>query len=189
VISAQNYVRLMGMIITLIGYRGSGKSSLAGPLADQLGWCAIDADDEIEQRAGKTIAEIFADDGEPKFRELERQVMKNLLESDQLIIAAGGGAILNEKTRSQMKAAGPVVWLRASVDVLAARIGGDETTAARRPNLTSTGGREEIERVLAEREPLYRECASCTVDTGSWTVDEMIAKIVDAAGPLSEKDG
>ena len=69
----------------------------------------------------REIAEIFADDGEPKFRELERQVMKDLLASDQLVIAAGGGAILNAETRSQMKAAGPVAWLTADVDVLAAQ--------------------------------------------------------------------
>jgi shikimate kinase len=177
------------MIITLIGYRGSGKSSLAGPLAARLGWCAIDADDEIEQRAGKSIAEIFTDDGEPKFRELERQVMKDLFDRERLVIAAGGGAILNAETREQMKAAGPVIWLRASVDVLTARIGGDETTSARRPDLTPTGGRAEIERVMAEREPLYRECASCTIDTGSWTLAKMIAEILLVIGPLSEKDG
>ena len=177
------------MIITLIGYRGSGKSSLAWPLAARLGWRAVDADDEIGRQAGKRIAEIFADDGEPRFRQLERQVMQELLDGDRLVIAAGGGAVLNDATRIQMKTAGPVVWLTAEVDVLAARIGGDESTSARRPDLTPTGGRAEIERVLAVREPLYRECASCTIDTGNWTVDEMIAEILAVVGPLAKKDG
>lgn len=176
------------MVITLIGYRGSGKSSVAAPLAARLGWQAVDADEEIERRAGKSIAAVFADDGEPRFRALERQVMAHLLGGEELVIAAGGGSVLCEETRRAMREAGPVVWLKADVDVLADRIGGDESTRSRRPDLTQQGGREEIERVLAARKPLYRECASLTVETGGRTVDEIVQGILAFLHPPASED-
>ena len=96
--------------------------------------------------------------------------------------------MLNAETRCEMRAAGPVVWLQAGADVLAGRIGGDESTATRRPNLTSAGGVEEIETVLAARESLYWECASLTVDSGGQTIDEIVQKIFLAIGPLADED-
>jgi shikimate kinase len=153
------------MIVTLIGYRGTGKSSVARPLAKRLGWQAVDADVELESRAGRTIREIFDTDGEGEFRRLERETLVDLLSRDRLVIAAGGGAILNPETRSDFKSAGPVVWLAASASTIAQRLYGDSTTSERRPNLTSKGGRGEIEELLSQREPLYRECASLEVAT------------------------
>lgn len=94
------------MTITLTGYRGTGKSSVAPLLADRLGWSWIDADAEIERRAGQSIRDIFAAGGEPEFRRQERAVMVDLLSRDRLVIASGGGAILNEQTRRDMRAAG-----------------------------------------------------------------------------------
>lgn len=165
------------MIITLIGYRGSGKSTVAAPLAARLGWSWIDADAVIEERAGCTIREIFQAEGEPGFRRREREVISELLGKEQLVLAAGGGAILNAETRSDMRNAGPVVWLRAAVATLAARIAGDATTAERRPNLAA-GGIREIEELLAAREPLYRECATLIVETDGLTADEIVTRIL-----------
>jgi shikimate kinase len=153
------------MILTLIGYRATGKSTLAQPLAERLGWSWVDADVELERRAGRTIREIFDTDGEPEFRRLERETLVDLLSQDRLVIAAGGGAVLNPDTRQEFKDAGPVVWLKASVATIEARLYGDETTADRRPNLTSSGGREEIERLLNEREPIYSDTATLTIQT------------------------
>ncbi|WP_339729701.1 shikimate kinase [uncultured Gimesia sp.] len=166
-------------VITLIGYRGSGKSSVAAPLAERLGFSWIDADDEIERVAGKSITEIFAEDGEPRFRQWEREVMQSLLARDKLIIAAGGGAILNAETRKEMREAGPVIWLRASVAALEQRISEDVTTASRRPALTSSASqREEIHNLLDQREPLYREAATSTVETDSKTVSQIVDEIM-----------
>jgi shikimate kinase len=153
------------MILTLIGYRATGKSTLAQPLAERLGWSWVDADVELERRAGRTIREIFDTDGEPEFRRLERETLVDLLSQDRLVMAAGGGAVLNPDTRQEFKDAGPVVWLKASVATIEARLYGDETTADRRPNLTSSGGREEIERLLNEREPIYSDTATLTIQT------------------------
>lgn len=147
------------MVITLIGYRGSGKTTLAAPLAERLEYAWVDADVEIERRAGKTIREIFAQEGEPAFRQWESDVLAELLDKDKLVIAAGGGAILNPGTCTRMRAAGLVVWLQASLETLSERILADPSTADRRPNLTAEGGRAEIARLLDEREPLYRNCA------------------------------
>ena len=169
------------MIITLIGYRGSGKSTVAGPLAERLGWEFVDADAVIEARAGATIREIFAYEGEPGFRQREREVMADLLSRDKWVIAAGGGAILNAETRREMREAGPVVWLQAPIDVLWRRINGDRSTAARRPNLAS-GGLKEIQDLLTFREPLYRECASLSLNTAEGSLEELVERIVRHVG-------
>jgi len=174
------------MVITLIGYRGSGKTTAAQSLAARLGWSWIDADAVIEQSAGCSIKDIFATEGEPGFRDRERRAIAELLTHDKLVLAAGGGAILNPLTRREMKAAGPVVWLQASIGVLAARIDSDPATAGRRPNLAG-GGIDEIRRLLAEREPLYRECASLSIYTDKLDVSEIVERIAVAVGGALKK--
>lgn len=163
-------------VITLIGYRGCGKSTLAPALADRLGWNWVDADTVIEQQAGRTIREIFATEGEPGFRHREHGVLAELLERHHLVLAAGGGAILDADTRRRMRAAGPVVWLQATVETLGRRIQGDATTAERRPNLAG-GGDSEIAHLLALREPLYRECATLTVDADTRSPAELVTEV------------
>jgi shikimate kinase len=170
------------MLITLIGYRGSGKSTVARALAERLGWDWRDADAAIEESAGLTIREIFAAEGESGFRRRERETLARLLKEQNLVLGAGGGAVLNADTRREMQAAGPVVWLQASVSVLAERIAADPATAERRPNLAG-GGTDEIARLLVEREPLYRDCASHTIFTDNLNVAEIVERIAVAAGP------
>lgn len=176
------------MVITLIGYRGTGKSTLAAPLAQRLGWEWLDADVELERRAGRSIQDIFAKEGEPEFRRLERELIAELLRRDKLVIAAGGGAILNEATCADMKAAGPVVWLRASIDTIERRLATDPTTGQRRPNLTTSGGRAEIERLLTLREPLYRDCATITLDTDTES-SEALSEVVLQQLPANIRGG
>ncbi len=165
------------MIITLIGYRGSGKSTVARPLAERLGWQWVDADTEIENQAGCTIREIFEQQGESGFRKIERDVIAELLSRDNLVLAAGGGAILNADTRDQMRHAGPVVWLKASPEILAKRIERDDRSAAGRPDLTKTGGHGEIVELLRQRTPLYAECATFEIDTDQFAADELVDEI------------
>jgi shikimate kinase len=170
------------MRITLIGYRGCGKSTLAPLLARRLRCDWVDADVVIEQQAGCSIKEIFAREGEPGFRQREAAVLADLLRRDRVVIAAGGGAILNPQTRERMRAAGPVVWLRAPLETLAARIAGDATTAERRPNLAG-GGTAEIAQLLAFREPLYRETATLSVETGSRPPTDLVDEILAQLSP------
>lgn len=166
------------MILTLIGYRATGKTTLAKVLAERLGWDWIDADVEIERRAGKTIARIFAEDGEPAFRDLEAQVIADLCRRDRLVLAAGGGAPLRPESRRAMRAAGKVVWLTARPETILARMTADATTTARRPNLTLKTPLDEIVELLKSREPVYRESADWKVDTEGKTPEVLAEEIL-----------
>lgn len=161
-------------VITLIGYRGCGKTTVAEALAGRLAWEWIDADAEIERRAGKSIREIFAESGEAAFRRQEREVTAEMLRRDRLVLAAGGGAVMDERTRREVQAAGPVVWLRAAPESLLQRIDADPSTVERRPNLTDLDRRSEIEALLAERSPVYAACASIVVDTDGLSVGQIV---------------
>jgi shikimate kinase len=167
--------------IFLVGYRGTGKSTVARLVAGRLAWDSIDADDEIERHADKSIADIFAEQGEPAFRSIEASVIAKLAARRRVVIALGGGAVLLAENRSAIRGKGPVIWLTASVDTIESRIAADATTPHRRPNLTASGGRAEIEALLAQREPRYRECATLIVATDGKTsaevADEILGKL------------
>jgi shikimate kinase len=167
------------MFLTLIGYRATGKTTLATLLAERLHWNWIDADVEIERRAGKSIARVFAEDGEPAFRQLEGQVIADLCRRDRVVLAAGGGAPVREENRRAMRTAGPVVWLRALPETIHRRMSGDATTAGRRPNLTAGGGLTEIVELLRQREPIYRVAADVEVDTEGKTPEQIATDILD----------
>ena len=166
------------MFITLIGFRGTGKSTLAPRLASKLAFEWVDADVELENQTGRSIREIFATDGETEFRRIEREILVQLLKRDRLVLAAGGGAILNESTRKDFRTAGPVIWLQANVDTIARRILRDGAPTPHRPNLTVTGGIEEIRTLVAQREPLYRECATISVVTEGASLESLAQKIM-----------
>jgi shikimate kinase len=163
--------------IALIGYRGTGKTTVARLLAEQLDFSWVDADDEIEARADQSIADLFAESGEEVFRELEAVVVAALCEREKTIIAMGGGAILREGNRKNLSQCQAVVWLKASAEAIEKRISTDPTTGARRPNLTNHGGRTEIDVLLAQREPIYRACATLEVDTEDRAPTEIAADI------------
>lgn len=163
--------------IALIGYRGVGKSAVAGLLAARLGYEVVDSDELIEQQAGKTIAEIFAEEDETGFRTREASVVQSVCQREAAVLALGGGAVLSPANRLALANCQAVVWLTASVDALCRRIGGDQSTASRRPNLTNTGGRSEIEALLAERTPIYQQCATLVVDTENKNPAEIAAEI------------
>ena len=170
------------MFLALIGYRGSGKTTVAEHLAHRLRWHWLDADAEIESRAGKSIADIFSQDGEHAFRTLETAVLSHLLHCSNTILALGGGAVLREENRRHLRevcaaGGGKVIWLKASPETLWRRIQADTTTAARRPNLTVAGGLNEIHELLAHREDLYRQCADHTIDTDGKALDQVASEI------------
>ena len=166
--------------IFLIGYRGSGKTNVAQALAKRLGWDWLDADTVLEARHGRTIREIFAAEGEAGFRAKEAALLEELCQSDRHVIATGGGVVLRPANRERL-ARGLVVWLTADAATLWQRINADGTTAARRPNLT-VGGLSEVEELLRQREPLYRECAGLVVDTAGKTPDAIADDILARAG-------
>lgn len=161
----------------LIGYRGTGKTTVARLLAARLGWPWHDADAALEERFGRTIREIFADEGEPYFRDKETIILQELAASPHAVIATGGGVVLRPDNRDVLKR-GTVVWLTAPASVLWQRLQADATTAERRPNLAQ-GGLAEIETLLAARVPLYEACADWQIDTTERSPEEVAQKIFD----------
>lgn len=172
------------MTLTFIGYRGSGKSAVGSAVAERLGRPFVDTDLEIERREGRSIASIFTSDGEAYFRRIEEQIVGDCLADKDRILATGGGAVLSPRTRERLKASGPVVYLKVTPETAEKRIATDATTASRRPALTSLPSRVEIETLMSQREPFYRECASLIVDADEKTVAELVEMIIESLPQL-----
>ncbi len=165
------------MNIVLIGYRGSGKTHTGRQLAELLQWAFVDTDRLIETSAGKSIRQIFDDDGEAHFRDLETAAIDATLQTDQQVIALGGGAVLRPENRSRIQHNSLVVWLKADPATLLQRIEGDADSAATRPALTSLGNEQEIEHLLNQREPLYREVCDLELDSAGQSPADLAAAI------------
>jgi shikimate kinase len=163
----------------LIGYRGTGKTSVARILAPELDWEAIDADEVLEKQAGRSIREIFTTEGEPFFRELESRVLKELCAGHDQVVATGGGVVLSAKNRQLLRASGWVIWLTADAQTIWNRLQKDPAGLERRPALT-VGGLEEVQNLLQERQPLYDACAGLIVDTTKLTPAETAQVILEA---------
>jgi shikimate kinase len=172
------------MSLLLVGYRGSGKSTVGRILAAQLGWQLVDTDELVVQLAGKTIREIFQEEGEPHFRDLESQALATALAQPGRIISTGGGIVMREANRALIRQSGfATIYLACGTAELFARICGDEQSAANRPHLTVHGGGvEEIRHMLEIREPLYREVATEVVAVGGKSAAEVARAILGLLG-------
>jgi shikimate kinase len=155
--------------VVLVGFMGSGKSSVGRLLARRLGYRFEDMDRRIEERAGRTIAEIFRDDGEEAFREMEREEARALSRLGERVVAAGGGAFTRPETRALLQEGALTVWLRCDLDRILARVPADGS----RP---LAGNRAIMRALLAEREPSYR-MADAAVDASSGTPREVADRI------------
>lgn len=162
--------------IYLIGYRGTGKSTLARLLAEHLGWSWLDADAVLEERAGQSIRQIFTTEGEAGFRARETAVLRELSLLVNHVFATGGGVVLSEENRRRLRESGHVIWLKANADTLWRRLQDDATSGDRRPPLT-VGGLAEIQELLRIREPLYRACADLEIETVNRTPQELVLDI------------
>jgi shikimate kinase len=166
--------------IFLIGYRGAGKTTVGRLLAARLGWPFLDADDMLEARAGMSVAAIFAAEGEASFREREAANLRELSKLERNVIATGGGIVLRADNRRLLRASGHCVWLTGRPATLYQRLQGDPTTRDRRPALTELPGPAEVERLLGEREPLYREVAHSVVATEDQSPEAVVSAILSA---------
>ena len=168
------------MSILLIGYRGSGKTTVGHKLADRLWQPFVDVDELIVTEAGKSIKEIFEQEGEQAFRELEEKAVREACGLAEHVIALGGGSVLRESNRQAISQSGhPVVYLRCEPAELHKRIHADPATPAMRPSLTHLGGGiEEITKLLDEREPLYRQVKTAELDVTHLTAEDAVVYIV-----------
>ena len=161
------------MNVVLIGYRGTGKSTVGKMLAGRLGRSMVSTDAEIMKRTGQSIPEIVAEHGWDYFRDLESQVCQELAGRDGLVIDTGGGAILRSQNVELLKKTGTLFWLTASVDTIIQRIGRD----TQRPSLTGTKSFvDEVEDVMRERTPQYEAAADHVIATDGCS----IVQIADA---------
>jgi len=174
----------MSTPLILIGYRATGKTTLARLLAKRLNAEWFDSDLLIENRAGKSIARIFAEDGEPLFRDWEAdEIEKIVLDSKRkgriIVLATGGGAILRESTRVFLKQHGFVVWLTATKETIYHRMISDTKTAERRPDLTNLPAEEEIALLLEKRKPFYDATMHFTIETENESLENLVEMILE----------
>jgi shikimate kinase len=174
-------MRKLDKTLVLVGMMGAGKTSVGRRLASTLGVSFRDADVEIESAAGCTINDIFERYGEPAFRSGERKVIARLLSDPPHVLAAGGGAFIDEETRAQIKEHAVSIWLRAPLDLLIQRVLRKDT----RPLLRNTDSRATLERLLREREPVYAQ-ADLVIESDEGPHDVVVKRIVAA---LDERKG
>lgn len=172
--------------ITLVGYRGTGKSTVAAILGGLLGCEWTDADEVLEATVGCSISELVRSRGEPAFRDEEAAVLADLLGRCGGVLSTGGGVVLRAENRALLRSSGrPIVWLTADADVVHRRIAADPSSADRRPALADPAGRmatdllAEVVAALAARESLYRECADAMFDTTREPAAAVARRIAD----------
>lgn len=166
---------MKGRAVVLMGFMGTGKSEVGRRLAQRLGRAFVDTDQLVEERAGKRVATIFAEDGEPAFRAFERDAVADAAARGGAVIAVGGGAVLDLENVRRLREAGVLIYLTARPDVILRRVG----DGAQRP-LLRDDPRGAVTRLLAERGPFYEAAADVTIDTSEHTADGVVAEIQQA---------
>jgi len=164
-----------------VGFMASGKTSVGRALAERTGWTLVDADDVIVARAGKPIHRIFSEDGEPAFRELERQVIADLCAGERQVIASGGGAFVSEQNRDVMLSGGMVFYLSASPATILRRVQEEDAGGPIRPLLAVEDPEARIAELLAQRAAAYAQ-AHHTVETDGLTADGVAEHITSICG-------
>lgn len=165
--------KLGARALVLVGLMGAGKSSIGRRLAEKLDLPFVDADQEIEAAAGKSIPEIFADHGEPYFREGERRVISRLLEDGAQVLATGGGAFMNDETRAAIAAHGISIWLRADLPLLMKRV----MKRSDRPLLKADDPESVMRRLMEQRYPVYAT-ADITIDSRDAQHAQMVNEVL-----------
>ncbi len=166
------------MNIVLIGFRGTGKSTVGRLLADRLERDFIDSDKHIEGSTGKTIKCIFEEDGEEGFRKIEAGTIAELSKEDNKIISAGGGVVLKEENVRNLKNNGFLVLLEATPEIIHNRITQDKETAQQRPSLTDKKPLDEIKHLIEQREHTYKNAADITINTSHSSCEDIVNEII-----------
>ena len=168
----------MAPVVVVVGPPGSGKTTVGEALAQRLSVTFRDTDVDVERTAGKPVAEIFVDDGEPEFRNLERAAVHTALQEHDGVLALGGGAVLDESIRAAL-ADHRVVYLSVGYATAFDRVG-----MGRSRPLLLVNPRAELRRLLDERRPLYESVATMTIDTEGRTPEQVVAEIAGVVATL-----
>lgn len=173
------------MKIVLVGYRGSGKTTIGKLLAQKLGWRYFSTDDEIVRRMGMSIPEIVEKYGWDKFRDVESEVAKEVGDMEEVVVDTGGGIVLRDINREHLRRNSIVIFLSAPPQVLAERIMHDKN---RPPLKEGKSHWEEVEEVLRERLPFYRSIMDIEISTFRHTPHEVCEKIITFLENFKEKE-
>lgn len=169
--------------IVLIGFMGAGKTTIGKRLSEKLGIPFADTDERIEQQTGRKISEIFAEEGEAYFRELETKMLHQLIqEQTSCVIAVGGGLPMQAVNRPLLRELGTVVFLEAEIDSLVKRLQGDVS----RPKLQGGDLRERIETLMRERLAVYQEVADVRISTDTQDMEEILLELQKCAEAVLE---
>ena len=171
--------------IFLVGLMGSGKTTVGRVLAKHLGFQFIDSDHEIEARTGASISWIFEIEGEASFRKREAEVIQDLTQKKGVVLATGGGAVIDPENRRYLKSRGTVIYLRASANHILQRTSHDKS----RPLLQTENPAKKIEELALQREPWYREIADIVIDTGRPNVHAMVQSILNQLKKMKNFEG
>ena len=166
------------MNIVLIGYRCSGKTSVGRIVAKDMDKSFMDTDSIIEDRAGSPIEDIISKGGWQSFREIEKEVIKGISDGENLVIATGGGVVMDKENVRNLKKNGFLVWLKGSLKVLKERMDRDIRSGQGRPSLTGEDPLEEIKKVVDIRDPLYSDACDYAIDTSHLSVEEVAGLII-----------
>jgi shikimate kinase len=177
------------MNIVLIGYRATGKTEVGKALAKQLGYDFIDSDILIEEEAGCSIADIVKKEGWPGFRNREKVVIKRLAKMKKVVIAAGGGAILDPENVKYLKKSGILIWLKTRPETILRRLKENNKTNSQRPSLTGKSLDAELIQILEERAPLYKGAAHIEIDTNNRSIEEIVKEICKSVSQLGSEIG
>ena len=175
------------MNIVLIGFRGTGKSTVGKLLAKRLERDFVDSDKYIESSTGKTIKCIFEENGEEGFRRIEADTIAELSEVDNKVISAGGGAVLKEENVRNLKDNGFLVLLEATPEVIHNRIAQDKKTTQQRPSLTDKKPLDEIKHLIAKREHAYKNAADYTINSSYVSCEDIVTEIIKTVHKLLNK--
>lgn len=163
--------------VVLTGFRATGKTSVGKALARELGYDFLDTDRELTDRMGCGIAEHVELHGWDSFRELEKALLVELCDRDELVIATGGGAITHREEWERLAENSLVVWLRADARTICTRMAGDVKSASQRPSLTGADPADEVRGLLQERTPLYQAGSHMALDTEGMSIGLLVSRI------------
>lgn len=171
--------------IALIGFMGTGKTAVGKALAEKLGRSFVELDSLIEQKAGKSIPDIFQQDGETAFRELEIELTKEVSKDKSLVIACGGGIVLNKINIDRLRESSGMVYLTASPGVILKRVANEE---GQRPLLEVDNPTLAIREMLSSRKPFYERAADIKIDTSRLDINSVAEQIIDKLGIRKQSD-
>lgn len=166
--------------IFLVGFMGTGKTEVGKALAQLMGWEFVDMDTVLETNAGKSVQRVFAEEGEPAFRDMEKTLLEDVCSGSRRVISTGGGVVLDESNRLLMRSRGLVVLLDALPETIYTRLTSDDTIRVEtRPLLSGSQPLDQIKELKGTRDVIYEATAHHIVDTERLNVDQVAEKVLE----------